>query len=364
MVAEYDDTDYAFVTDMECGLQIVDISKPALPELKKQINIQYYPTNDCRIQGTYAYFAASGVDTSGTEWHGCGWLQVVDLDEVMGKEAQYMVHSENPTEPYEYTRILCHINEDYVRGLDVEGDCAYLACDDIGIQIIDISDPSAVTDTSLTDSCDTPGNAYAVDVAGSYAYVADYDEGLQIIDVTPAWDGNPDTHPSIVGKYKTQNMARDIYLVYPYAYIADSYGGVAVIDVSDPADPTLFYSYSTPGSAYDVVVEGDYIYVADSDRGFHILDNSDSFINPAYLGSQKDNKPVGQAFDIDIVGDYAYIANLDSGLQIIDINPAHTDTYLEIVGNCITPGSLPPGNYWSTFQNYGYGVDVVDEYAF
>ncbi|UCB45145.1 MAG: hypothetical protein JSV25_13150 [Spirochaetota bacterium] len=359
VVAEYNSKDYAFVTDRYCGLQIVDISNPASPVLEKQVNIIYYPTNDCRIQGNYVYLAARGTDTEPLPWHGCGWLQVVDLDEVMADGMdQYLVHSETPTGTGEYQEITCYIDDHSVWGLDVEGDFAYLACDDAGIKIIDISVPAGVTDASLIDSCDTPGNAHAVDVGGSYAYVADYSEGLQVIDINPAHTG---TYLTIVGSCKTQNVARDVCLVYPYAYIADCFGGVATVDVSDPTDPTIFYTYSTPGSALDVVFDGDYIYVADSDRGFHIIDDSESFIKPAYLGSHESETLM--ALDVDVAGDYAYVADGRTGLQIIDINEDHVE-YLSVIGFCETPGKLSDFNYWSTLSNYGFGVDVVGDYAF
>ena len=51
-------------------------------------------------------------------------------------------------------------------------------------------------------SVDTPGNARGMAVSGTYAYVADDDSGLQVIDIT-----NP-ASPQIVGSVDTPGEAR------------------------------------------------------------------------------------------------------------------------------------------------------------
>ncbi|MCK9566182.1 MAG: hypothetical protein M0Q43_09055, partial [Methanothrix sp.] len=73
-------------------------------------------------------------------------------------------------------------------GVAVSGGYAYVANTGLGLQIIDVSNPSNPT---LAGSCDTPGSAIGVAVSGSYAYVADYDKGLQIIDVSDPSNPTP-----------------------------------------------------------------------------------------------------------------------------------------------------------------------------
>jgi hypothetical protein len=70
-----------------------------------------------------------------------------------------------------------------VEALDVyvSGSTAYVVAGDFGLQIIDVSDPSA---PAFLGSYDTPHWAYRVYVSGSTAYVAADDFGLQIIDVS------------------------------------------------------------------------------------------------------------------------------------------------------------------------------------
>ncbi|MFO0795377.1 MAG: hypothetical protein U0586_15100, partial [Candidatus Brocadiaceae bacterium] len=72
------------------------------------------------------------------------------------------------------------------------GKTAYVADYGSGLQVIDVSKPSA---PKLLGSSDTPGSAWGVAVVGKTAYVADWDRGLQIIDVsTPS-------APKLLGGY-------------------------------------------------------------------------------------------------------------------------------------------------------------------
>ncbi len=59
----------------------------------------------------------------------------------------------------------------------VSGSYAYVADDESGLQIIDISVPGSPV---IVVSMDTPSNAYGVAVSGDYAYVADIFSGLQV----------------------------------------------------------------------------------------------------------------------------------------------------------------------------------------
>ena len=63
----------------------------------------------------------------------------------------------------------------------VSGSYAYVADDDAGLRVIDVSTPASPTEVGFFD---TPGNALDVAVSGTYAYVADRDAGLRVIDVS------------------------------------------------------------------------------------------------------------------------------------------------------------------------------------
>ncbi|MFQ5905582.1 MAG: FlgD immunoglobulin-like domain containing protein [bacterium] len=78
----------------------------------------------------------------------------------------------------------------------------------------------------------------------------------------------------LVGEYKTDGKARDVWVEYPYAYLASDWLGVEVIDVSDPTNPTLVRTIDTPGQAFDIMAEDSLVFVADDYSGFQILNSS------------------------------------------------------------------------------------------
>jgi hypothetical protein len=122
----------------------------------------------------------------------------------------------------------------------VVGDVAYVAAGDMGLRIIDVSDPTAPT---LLGFYDTQGYTYDITVVGNIAYLAEGrangDGYLRSIDVSDP------TAPTPLGLYKTQNKARCVTVVDEVAYFAYENNGVLLIDVSNPAKPKLLGSYYT-----------------------------------------------------------------------------------------------------------------------
>ncbi len=80
--------------------------------------------------------------------------------------------------------------------MSADGTKAYIADGGSGLQIIDISDPTAL---SILSSIDTPGYAFdiALAVDESKAYIADGQSGIQIIDVSGI--NIPEKVPGIIG---------------------------------------------------------------------------------------------------------------------------------------------------------------------
>ncbi|WP_049897881.1 DUF4347 domain-containing protein, partial [Microcystis aeruginosa] len=263
----------------------------------------------------------------------------------------------------------------------VVGNYAYVADFSLGLQIIDISNP---TNPTLIGNYDTSGSAMDVQIVGNYAYVADYASGLQIIDIS-----NP-TNPTLTGNYSDWPLgsAYGLEVVGNYAYVASDYQGLTIIDISNPSNPTLIGNYDTSSRALEVQVIGNYAYVADYESGLQIIDVSNPE-NPTLKGNY--DTP-GIASDVEVVGNYAYVADgWDGGLQIIDIsnptNPTLKGNYdtngvagdVEVVGNYayltddmaglkIIDISNPTNpiliDYYNDFSTVAYGVEVVGNYAY
>ena len=231
----------------------------------------------------------------------------------------------------------------------VSGNWAYVAgSEDGGLQIIDVSNPSA---PAFVGSYDTPGGAYHVSVQGNYAYVAD-GGFLRIINIS-----NP-AMPTLTSSWDAPDMSYDVYANASYAYCADRYSGLEIINVSNPNAPFRTGSYDTPDYAFGVFVSGSFAYIGDY-YSLQII-NITNPANPVLAGSYPN--PTGEAEAVFVNGNYAYIADHFLGLQILDVSdPA----FPILVGSYQDPFVTCPldvfvnGNYAYVAGGCGGGALVI-----
>ena len=215
----------------------------------------------------------------------------------------------------------------YANNVDVNNGYAYVAAGSAGLQIVNVSNPSAPV---IVGAIDTPGNANDVRVVGNIAYVADGFSGLQIIDVT-----NPQA-PAIIGALDTPGEANDVFVASSIAYVADGVAGVQIVSVANPRAPLLVRTVDTPGTARGIAVSGTIAVVADDSpapalRVLNVTNPSAATI----VGSATLNPEV---IDVDLVGTFAYVANYTAGVSVVDLT---VPTAPVRVGGL--PGSAPTG---------------------
>ena len=148
----------------------------------------------------------------------------------------------------------------------VAGDTVYTAQGLDGLSIADASDPRAPREIGAVD---TPGFALDVEVVGEVAFVAD-DESLQILDVSDPTALSPLSAFTLPGDPEFS----DVEVVGTRAYLAASSSGLTIVDVGDPSSPRGLGALDTPGVARRVEVRGRTAYVADL-SGLRIVDVSD-----------------------------------------------------------------------------------------
>ncbi len=148
-------------------------------------------------------------------------------------------------------------------GVKWDGEYVYVACGEVGIRIINISDINAPYEYS---SLILDGISYAVAVSGDYAYVAADREGLYVVNVQDK------AVPFVVNQINTSGRTRDVHIVGDYAYIADGSGGLKIIDISVPDSAHFVVAYDTP-YANGVWADSGYVYVCDRDEGLMIFEN-------------------------------------------------------------------------------------------
>ena len=328
------------------GLAIIDISNPSTPAL---LGHSTYPsaTRGIAVSGSYACLSYMGpAETSHVAMFdvsnphspivvddlivpGEGWTQDVEIageyafvsDEVTG------LHIIDISNPSALTQV-GWIQLGRARGSIAIGGLLYLAAWG-AVAVVDISNPESPT---AIGHLDTPNSALDVDVAGPFAYVAD-DFALSIIDVAdPA-------APSLAGVVGTAGGAQAVEVVLgsalrgedkSYAYIANGPAGLQIVEVTNPSMPKLLGAVDTPSGARGLAVVGDLVYVADSFAGLQIVDASDRGA-PIIIG----NVGTFRARGVAVRDSYAYIADAENGLQIVDVTDP---TFPTLLGRADTPG--------------------------
>ncbi|WOE72645.1 DUF5011 domain-containing protein [Hydrogenimonas thermophila] len=196
--------------------------------------------------------------------------------------------------------------------LSSDGTKAYIADDNGGLQIVDVSDP---TNPIIIGNVDTPSYASGVALSsdGTKAYIADGLSGLQIVDVSDS------ANSTIIGNIDLAGYASAVALSYDgtKAYVANVINGLQIVDVSDPANPIIIGNIDTE-HALEIALSSDdtKAYVADGNGGLQIVDVSDP-TNPTIIGNVD---TLNYASAVALSSDNTvYIAD-GSSLQIVDVS--------------------------------------------
>jgi subtilisin-like proprotein convertase family protein len=198
--------------------------------------------------------------------------------------------------------------------MSVDGNTAFVADYEGGLQIIDISD---ISNPTLLSTLDTDGLAFDVAISGdgNTAYVADEEFGLQIVDVTDR------SNPNLLSGFVTEGYAIGVALSSDekVIYVADV-SSLQIIDISNVQSPALLGSFTTSGTAYGVTLSADEktAFIAVDSAGLDIVDVSNT-ANPSLI-STFDTTGVTRAVKLSNDGKTAYVTDDSSGLQVVDIN--------------------------------------------
>ncbi|MEX0713172.1 MAG: PQQ-binding-like beta-propeller repeat protein [Pirellulales bacterium] len=247
------------------------------------------------------------------------------------------------------------------RDIAVSDGFAYVAAQDGGLRVVDVSNPKAPSEVAsyLPGVAARPGApgqwgpvVDAVAVAGRYAYLTynyvpkgknSWSSLLQVLDVS-----NPKV-PAELGSCEPErsDLFLGVAVAGKYAYVADKASTLWVVDISDPKDPKEMGSCEGISEPQDVVVAGNHAYVADDDGAMYIVDVSDPR-DPKKVGVYADqgDRP-GIAEAIAVAGRYAYVCDDGGGrLLVVDISDPTAPTEVasfEAPGE--TVGVVASGDY-------------------
>jgi hypothetical protein len=326
------DGDYAYVTNQNDGLKIVNITDPSNPHI-----IGTYDTagtaQSVFVSGEYAFIADGAGDAFSINF--------------------LIINITDPTNPISTGNCTTYGT---ARDVVVKENYAFIANDASGLCIVDITDP---TEPSRADWIDTLGTSLELIISGNYAYVADGVNGLVIVDVTDPLIPNieatfntgissatsiavEDYHAYIVDfdngvtvvnvadsttpifkSLWSKSGVSNAYMCEKYLYVTDINDGLSILDITDPNDPIFINTLTLSGITQEIVIDDIYAYLACQSGGFQIAKIID--IIPTYLDSY--NTP-DNAWSVEVSGDYAYVADESGGLQIIDISNPLEATYV------------------------------------
>ncbi len=376
--------DYAYVSNLIKGIQIIDISDPTNPVLLSN----YYPGNwsfyltvvdtlaylgsnygleiinvadplspfrigrvnldrvfDVVVNGDYAYAANTG--------NAAQDLAVVDISDptspfVVGRSGDIpgtpicvavqgnivyiggdsgggfaSINVSNPSNPI----LLDAITTSGIstKPICLSGIYAYVGDYD-KLLVIDVSNPNNLI---LKGSCGVPGryggkgSVYGIDVVEGHAYVGAYNARFSVVDIT-----NPSNPFSVVNN-DFADFSKDVALDDTLLYVAASSNGLIIFDVAEPNVPIFLGCCDTPGSAKDVAANGNYAYIAyyeyPDTRGLAIIDVSDP-TSPNLIG---DYDPGAQVIDVEVCNDTVLCLALDN-LKMVLLNVANPDAPFQI----------------------------------
>ena len=249
-------------------------------------------------------------------------------------------------EPFEGINIASLITSGLASNITVQGNYAFIADSNDGVQIVDITSPSSPI---IVNTIPELGTTQKVIVDNNIAYIFDYGWGLRIYDVS-----NP-LIPVSLSQVNVNGIANGGTVVNNIAYVAKLNDGLQLVDVSDPTAPVLLGAVDTTGSASDVEVVGNIAYVADGASGLQLVDVS----NPSLPVLASQNSDHGTVRYISIKNNKAYFSGF-TGLYIYDVTTPASPALLGSVGGISSARDVfETQNMAFVVDNYGvYVLDI------
>ncbi|HEV7734526.1 MAG TPA: FG-GAP-like repeat-containing protein [Candidatus Binatia bacterium] len=207
----------------------------------------------------------------------------------------------------------------------LDGNQAYVACDDAGLQVVDVANPRAPRIVGHV----ATGQARDVAVQGSRAYVADALGRLVIVDVTSP------TQPVVLGSAPVGFGARGVAVRGAMVFVTDN-GGLAIVDATVPQSP-FRRSRLSMQSSYGVDLDGSLALVAAGSGGLKVVDVSD--VDQPRLVGQTPTRPAGGSLAAAVVarGGRAYVADAAGfalgGLRVVDYTDPTTPAVVGSTGD-------------------------------
>ena len=230
----------------------------------------------------------------------------------------------------------------HVYDLDVAGDFLYVANNDAGLRVFDVSDPASPVEVVLVDDSAFGGAVLGVYAAGVRLYVLAGGGGVSVWDVSDPYafdlsmscaNGTPTVcatggcaDASLLGCFQNfplQEYYRDAVVRDGRLYAAGALYGLVVLDVTDPAAIQVdSLGALFPGQVMDVAVRNE--LVVGASLGYGMVGAPAAGIEPLMptvhwpTGGTSGAEGVELGFDRDTGTTLAYVAT-GNGLEVVDV---------------------------------------------
>ncbi len=309
----------------EYGIGVVDISNPQEPVLLG-INWEIDYVSDVIITGDLGFVAGKNrfytLDFSDPENPAINaflefprglYLVEKSDDLVLGGDGPYLyaIDISNPDQP----EVIGTLEEfQYISGVSIDGDLAYVTDFTGSISAVNVSDPEnmLMIGTSHTEhyihrSCLIDGHVITSDDP-------DYDGfggGLYI------YDANDPEDVDQVWTFEREGFVSDVAVRDDFAFTACWDGGFRVIDYIDPENPVEIATFETNNRSSGITLHEDYAFVSEMAGGFRIFDISDPEFSIEEVGQLITNN---LTYDLVVQSDIVFTAGYDGGVGIYDVS--------------------------------------------
>ena len=221
----------------------------------------------------------------------------------------------------------------WTTGIAIFGGVAYVANENLGLQILDLGNPTAPALLSATNIGSAVTVVVKASASGVFAYVSTLDQ-LCVVDVSTPSLPRLRGQTAIPGGY-----CNSVAILGNYVMAASrAFGNLEIIDVSNPDLP--LGAGKAPGIRVPsaVAIANNYVYAVSSlsGQGFYVFSLSGGVL------TQVGNLPSLSAFGFNMAlnGSTAYVPDKDSGLKVVNIS------------NPTAPSQLATFNDSGVFKSY------------
>ncbi len=366
---------FAFLSDIDSGLVIYDISNPTIPV--KIGTVHQYSFVDILVDKNYLF---------GNDNDTLKILNVTDpshpVEESKIEKHLYSIHikdtllygvDENKNlEIYDLSDLaniqllgyyyLNNFNV-YVSHFDINGNYAYVANGNSGLRILDISNPQNIQEAGYYN---TPGYARNVYVRNDYAYVIlDIDDNIYYGPVElKIYDVKNVSNPVEAGSYSSSDYIWKISFSQNNLYLANNYSGLSVLDASNPANPVIISNYDLPEHSTDITISNNNLFITYENDGLVIYNITDSTL-PVKTGSYQ--FAGYKSYDIKLSGNYAFINQVaknwspgNAGIRILNISDVSNPFEAGFYQMEYSPESYTVYNNLLFLSGIDSGLKIVD----